>query len=1104
MTQPKLLIANRGEIAIRIARAAAELGIPTVGIYAADDANNLHIHKVDEAVPLAGTGVAAYLDGQQIIEIAQQTGCTLLHPGYGFLSENGRFAQLCNSHNITFIGPRPNILDICGNKAATRQLAANLSIPIIPGTQRATTLAEAEAFLAQHPDGIMLKAIAGGGGRGMRVVVSQEELVTAWERCQSEAQQAFGNGDLYVEKWLPQVRHIEVQIVGDCSSNRDGSGDVAHLGERECSIQRRHQKLIEIAPAPGLSERLRERLCETAVSLAQHLNYNSLGTIEFLVEGTTPDAPFYFIEANPRLQVEHTITEEIYGIDLVQAQIQIALGQSLADLGLTQEQIPAPSGQAMQLRLNMETLDSSGNALLSSGTLTRFDLPSGIGLRTDGFGYNGYANNPSYDSLLVKLICYVRSTSFSTLVTKAYRALCETNINGIATNLSFLQAILQYPNFSPNHLNTRFIPQHLSDLTTTRSHKQLTAPNIPTPNTPISNNQSPISTPLGTNPIHATMPGSLISLDTGEGEFVHSGQTIAVIEAMKMESVITAPFSGIVVQILAAVGDVVGTERPLCFIEPVERDEAERDGETAVSLDHIRPDLAELFTRRQFLLDENRINEVTKRHKRGQRTARENIADLCDPDSFVEYGSAIVAAQRRRRSLDDLIKRTPADGLITGYGSVNGDKFGEETARCLVMAYDYMVLAGTQGALNHKKMDRMLKLAGRWKRPLILFAEGGGGRPGDVDYPAAATLDVMTFTLYAKLSGQIPLISIVSGYCFAGNAALAGCADVIIATENSSLGMGGPAMIEGGGLGIFHPKEVGPSDVQAQNGVIDILVKDEAEAVAAAKKYLSYFQGTATDWSCADQRELRRLIPENRRRIYDIHQVIHTLADTDSVLELRASFGIGIVTAFARIEGRPIGIIANNPKHLGGAIDSDGADKAARFMQLCDAFSIPILALVDTPGIMVGPDAEKSGTVRHASRLFITGASLSVPYFAIVLRKGYGLGAQAMCAGSFHVPFFTVAWPTGEFGPMGLEGAVRLGFRKELEKIEDPDERQAVYEKMVAQAYEQGKGLNAAAYMEIDEVIDPIESRRWLLSGLTTAQNDTAQPSHPRSMIDPW
>ncbi|MAB15133.1 carboxyl transferase domain-containing protein, partial [Parvibaculum sp.] len=468
------------------------------------------------------------------------------------------------------------------------------------------------------------------------------------------------------------------------------------------------------------------------------------------------------------------------------------------------------------------------------------------------------------------------------------------------------------------------------------------------------------------------------------------------------------------------------------------------------------------------------------------------------------YGSLILAAQRRRRSMEDLVKMSPADGLITGIGTVNADKFGEEKARAMVLSYDFTVFAGTQGAMNHKKTDRVLKIAEDWKLPVVWFAEGGGGRPGDTDSPGVAGLDTPSFLKFAELSGLVPLVSIVSGRCFAGNAALVGCSDVIIATANSNIGMGGPAMIEGGGLGVYAPEEIGPIGVQTKNGVVDIAVEDEAEAVEAAKKYLSYFQGPLGDWEEEDQRLLRQAIPENRLRVYDIYKVIDLLADKGSVLELRRDFGIGIVTALVRIGGKPMGLIANNPKYLAGAIDAPAADKAARFMQLCEAFGLPVLSLCNTPGFMVGPDVEADAQVRRVSRMFVTAASLTVPFFTVVLRKGYGLGAQAMAGGSFHAPFFNISWPTGEFGGMGLEGAVRLGYKREMEAIEDLEEREAFFQKMVAKYYENGKAINMASFLEIDEVIDPMETRRWVMRGLASVPpRREAKPKH-RPFIDTW
>src|ERR671911_1738032 len=540
----------------------------------------------------------------------------------------------------------------------------------------------------------------------------------------------------------------------------------------------------------------------------------------------------------------------------------------------------------------------------------------------------------------------------------------------------------------------------------------------------------------------------------------------------------------------------------LCKSWPVEA--KGRDGERSkADAGAARSDLYAVLERRALTGDEARPEAVERRHRAGRRTARENIDDLVDPGSFVEYGALAIAAQRARRELDELLARTPADGLVAGVGRVNGELFGEGSA-CAVLSYDYAVLAGTQGALGHRKKDRLFELIERMRLPTVFFAEGGGGRPGDTDFPVVSALDTRAFALWAGLSGLVPRIAIVAGPCFAGNAAIAGCSDLIVATEDSSLGMGGPAMIEGGGLGLVEPEEVGPIEMQAPNGVIDVGVADEAQAVAEAKRLLSYFQGDTAPGEEPDQLRMRDIVPERRRRAYDVHPVVETLADAGSVTFLRESFGRGIVTALARIEGRPLGIVANNPMHMAGAITSDDSDKAARFMQLCDTFGLPLVSLIDTPGMMVGPDAEATALVRHCSRLFVIGAALRVPLVAVILRKAYGLGAQAMAGGSLHEPLLTLGWPTAELGPMGLEGAVRLGFRRELESIADEAQREQRVQELTAAAHERAKALNAATVFELDDVIDPAETRRLIASTLAAAETSERRPPIDRRFVDTW
>lgn len=518
----------------------------------------------------------------------------------------------------------------------------------------------------------------------------------------------------------------------------------------------------------------------------------------------------------------------------------------------------------------------------------------------------------------------------------------------------------------------------------------------------------------------------------------------------------------------------------------------------------VRSDLKEFIDRQSLTKDEKRQHAVEKRHALNKRTARENITDLCDPDSFDEIGSLIVAGQRGRKSIEELREKTPADGLICGLATINASKFSSNT-HCYVLSYDYTVLAGTQGAFGHKKTDRLMALAEKQPQPIVFFVEGGGGRPGDIDFSLIATggLDLSTWASFARLSGKTPRIAIVGGYCFAGNAAIAGCADVIIATQDSSMGMGGPAMIEGGGLGVYPPQEIGPAPLLAKSGVVDLLAKDEADAVGLAKKYLSYFQGKTAEWQEHPQEKLYEIMPEDRRYAYEVRKIITVLADQNSVLELRKEFAKNMCTALIRIEGKPLGVIANSTQHLGGAIDSDAADKAARFLQLCDAFSLPVLSLCDTPGFMVGPEHEQKALIRHASRLFVATAAVTVPILTLVLRKAYGLGAMAMAGGSFHQSFLTLAWPSGEFGAMGLEGAVKLGFKKELESSKNETEKNQRYAQLVAQEYEKGKAINAAETLEFDEVIDPIFTRKRLTKALKFCDN-TSQNNTQKRYIDSW
>ena len=1133
-----LLIANRAEIAIRIARAAADLGLRTVAVYSEDDAASLHTRVADEAHPIAAKGAAAYLDEEAIVAAATSAGCQAIHPGYGFLAERASFARRCAAAGIVFVGPRPEHLELFGDKGRARAAAVAADVPVLRGLDRAVSLDEARAFMASL-DGrpMIIKAIAGGGGRGTRVVADAADIESAYERCRSEAQSAFGVADVYVEEFITHARHIEVQIVGD------RTGAVAHLGERECSVQRRHQKVVEVAPAPALPDEIRDGVIGAAVRFAENERYSSLGTFEFLVDETRTDQPFVFIETNARLQVEHTVTEEVTGVDLVQSQVRLASGATLHELGLDARDIATPRGFAIQARVNLETIGEDGSVRPAGGTLKAYEAPNGPGVRTDGFGYAGYRTSTAFDSLLAKVIGHsparnaASGGAFASAIARTSRALSEFRLEGVGTNIPFLQNVINHDDFASGRVTTRWVDEHLAELATppatARVRFMAVEADKPDPGQAgFAGARVDTSDPLalfdhdarvkaeasqaeaepapdvdtreGASGIGSPIQGTIVSVDVAAGDEVRKGQQVAVVEAMKMEHVIAADRDGIVREITMAEGDVVREGYPIVFIEEAEVSVDAVTMAEEQDLDFIRPDLQQTYERHAYIYDENRPEAVAKRYARGYRMPRENIDQLMDEGSFKEYWPLIVARQHRRHDMETLRRNTPADGLIAGIGTVNAPLFGEEAARTMLVHYDYTVLAGTQGGRNHYKQDRMFELANRFRIPLILFGEGGGGRPGDDSGGPGVAFDTHTFTQFSKLSGLVPLIAVINGRTFAGNTALVACCDVIIATERTTVAMGGPAMIEGGGLGIYTPEEVGPMSFQVPNGVVDLLAKDEEEAVEVAKRYLSYFQGTVEHWEAPDQRRLRHIVPENRLRLYNMKDIIGTIADVGSVLEIREKFGIGVITAFIRVEGQPIGVIANNPHHLAGAIDSDGADKGARFIQLCDAFDIPVLSLMDCPGMMVGPDVERTALVRHCVRMFNAGANLTTPLFGVVVRKAYGLGVQAMCGASALVGFFTVAWPTAEFAGMNIEGSVKLGYRKELAAMEDPEERRLEYERRVAASYESAKAINAGVGGGLDDVIDPADTRSWIASSLKRLPPRAPRTEKKYPYIDTW
>jgi acetyl/propionyl-CoA carboxylase alpha subunit len=776
----RLLIANRGQVAIRVARAAGELGTAAIAVYSRDDAGSLHVRRADEALALDAEGPSAYLDGAALVAAALDAGCDAVHPGYGFLSESAGFARACAAAGLALVGPSPEVLDLFGDKAAARQFAAAHGIPTIPGSDGPASVEEAAELLAGLGAGgaIAIKAIAGGGGRGMRIVTDGADVAAAFERAGAEATRAFGRGELYVEAYRRSVRHVEVQVLGD------RAGAVTHLWERDCSLQRHHQKVVEIAPCRALAPGLRTRLIGAALELCRAAELEGLGTVEFLLDAAgigEDDGEFAFIEVNPRLQVEHPVTEAISGRDLVRTQIELAAGATLAELGLGGEPEP-PRGIAIELRVSLEP--GGGEEI------TAFEPPTGGGIRVETDCFAGHVPNPAFDPLLVKAIVHAES-GWEELLARARRALAELRIEGVATNAPSLAQVLEAPDLAADRIDTAWLEARLGEW----------------------DDPSPARATSAGTAVLAGVRGTLLSLAVAPGDEVAAGATIAVVEAMKMEHLIAAPAAGTVLATPLAPGAAVEPGDTLAEVEPGAVGTA-AVAAAAEPIDAVRPDLAALLDRRALTADEARPEAIARRHAGGHRSARENIADLVDPGSFREYGALALPSQGTRRSRAELLEGSPADGLVAGLAAINGERFEAAAARAMVLAYDQTVFAGTQGVIGHRKAERLFELAERLRLPLVLFAEGGGGRPGDVRVGPTG-FDMTTFIRFGRLSGVAPLVGIASRYCFAGNAALLGCCDVIIATADASIGMGGPAMVEAGGLGAPAPAAIGPASTSS-------------------------------------------------------------------------------------------------------------------------------------------------------------------------------------------------------------------------------------------------------------------------------------------------
>ncbi|KAJ9475918.1 hypothetical protein PHBOTO_006012 [Pseudozyma hubeiensis] len=1132
----RILIANRGEIACRLIRTyrtfplphlAATPRISTLAIYTATERNSLHVSLADHSHQLPGHGPRAYLDRGAIVDAALKFGCWGVAPGYGFLSEDAEFAEMCAGAGLVFLGPTAGQLRRLGDKVSARQLAKSVGVPVVDGTEpRGDGVKDVVDFAMSVGSGgsVILKAANGGGGRGIRVVHlpdGSSDIVSiirsAYDECSREAASSFGDGTVYAERFLTNAKHVEVQLIGD------GSGRVVHLWDRECSLQRRNQKLIEIAPALDLDDALRNGILKAAVKLGQEVGLKSLATVEFLVD--VDRAQFWFMEVNPRIQVEHTVTENVTGLDLVALQLLVALQFSLDDLALTGTAIPFPSTTAIQTRINAESFrDATDETVPEAGTVSSLIWPIGGNVRIETAAHpphpvlGGYRVNPMFDSLLAKVI--VTGRNYPSAVEMARRALEETVIGGVRTNRWFLTALLEEDvvKAGRQHIHTvkngfRALAErakYLEELDAKRGgdHSQ----DVIASKT--GGVRDEVKVEEGQSAIKSHFSGMVVKLSVEEGDNVSAGQELVVVEAMKMEHVIRADAScsgGKVHKILVEQGGVINASDVIIIIDTSNDPKSSSTDITSSStstdpaedLSIPRPELEELQRRRHAISDAGRTSAVTKRHARGFLTVRENLSLLLDAHSLIEYGDLALAAQKSRYSPEDLIARTSGDGIVTGFGRIEGHTVS------LILG-DYMVLAGTQGYFHHLKLDRILTATLEHPAPLVLYAEGGGGRPGDTDYPTGSGLMTPSFALMGQVRAKgIPVVGVANGYVFAGNAALLGTCDVVIATKGgdeglveekgkvgkTSIGMGGKAMIEAGGLGVVESDDIGPTQIHAETGGVDVVVDNETDAAAMTRRIVGFFTQPSVEegrWSYSqDVQLLRTCLPrvEHRRRAFDMRRVISLLVDDSSFVELAPHWGTGIITGFARIQGQAIAILANDPTSaLGGAIDAHAALKATRLLNLLTRTrAVHLISLCDTPGFMVGPEFERTSTAGGSFRTFgewFTSAAEFTQsggrFVGLVLRRAFGLGAQAMLGGSTLSNSICATWPAASLGPMSLEGAVQLSMKKQLAAVEDPKERAKVADEAVQGLYRNGRGINVASMAEVDTVLDPAETRDWL------------------------
>ena len=1130
----RVLVSNRGEIAIRIAKAAQALGMESVGVYAPVDARSLHTRLATSAVEI-GNGAAedpvgAYLDAEALVHAAVSNGCDCVHPGYGFLAENAPFAELCASAGIAFVGPSPTALELFGDKVRARALAQSLGIPVVPGSaeplqsvQEAQTLAEKIGYP------VMLKAAAGGGGRGMRSVDGAPAMADAFERCRGEAAAAFGDGALFLEKLVSRPRHIEVQILADAH------GNVVHLHERDCSVQLRNQKVVEIAPAPGLADALRQRILADAIRLVEAANYVNAGTVEFLV--TPETGHHYFIECNPRIQVEHTVTEQVTGVDLVEAQFHIAAGATLASLGLGDQQaIGAPRGFAVQARV----------VARGTGTLSAYKEPSGPGLRVDACGYVGYAPPPQFDPLLAKVVGSSSSaTTLQSAVERTVRALDEFHIGGLATNLAQLKSILNHPAVREGDARTTLLAEQPALLSPAPAgddngalallRQQATVMGVATVSgagaTPSSAAAATLEVPPGHEAVASPMAGSVLEIRVHEGDGVKAGDTLLIVSAMKMESQVVAPCDGVVTaaQPLNA-GDDVEAGQVFAAIAPAADAQRIQQSEN----DSWAPLLKDVAAMQALALKRlapgSEDPGVVRQRSRGKLTCRERIDLLLDEGSFREVGS--VAGFASYDEDGNVAAFTPANH-VGGWGKI-------ERRPAVVCADDFTSRGGHADGAIGAKSGYLDRLALELHMPSIRLLDGssGGGSVAAM-VPAQKTEGESTAkessgaikagrprvaggggsflpghlgsAMYTEQLATVPVVNLLLGSVVGIGAAKAVLGHFsVMVRDIAQLFVAGPPVVQHA-MGYDITKEdLGGWHIHCRNGSVDNLADTEEEAVAQTRRFLSYLPGSvyetppvlpprSDDPPERREEELFTLIPRKRTTTFDMRKAIRLMADRGSFFEVGPLWATDQITGFVRFNGHPLGVIASDSQHAnGGALTADGCSKLTRHLDLCDLFHLPVLNLVDNPGFAVGLEHEITGTIRRGGEWMVAFSQVTVPVFTVVMRRSFGVAGNNYATPRSR-PSVRVAWPAADAGGIPPEGGIEAAYKRQLAEAEDP---RALRDELMARIETARGPVGPLSRFQIEELIDPRDTRRLICEWVETAWRLVSQPARlkPRTL----